>query len=143
MKTTDYEELLTEIENEYWNQNISVSDFYILFGHKIRTFREAQQKLISDPIEFAKKVCELSGCKYADLKIRTRKIEVVRAKQLILVSWVNVFRMNIEIASDSFGNNRCMYYHSKKTVNNDFRTDKQYRLMFDSIFNNYPQIIKS
>ena len=141
MKTTDYEELLTDIENEYWNQNISVSDFYILFGHKIRTFREAQQKLISDPIEFAKKVCELSGCKYEDLRTRKRTRALVRARQLILVSGVKIFELTLEKAADIVGRDHSTYYFSHDAVRNDYETDRHYRKMFEEVFNEHPEIL--
>ena len=141
MKATDYEELLTEIENEHWNQNISVSDFYILFGHKIRTFREAQQKLISDPIEFAKKVCELSGCIYIDLYTKSRKNEIVRARQIVLVAFVNVFKMKLQEAAKKINHDHSSYYHSFKTIKNLNETNKEYQEIFSGLLKIYPEIL--
>lgn len=142
MKTEHYESLITEIEDVLIQSTDCKGTDLSKISDIINLFRDKQYNEIKDPIEFAKKVCELSGCKYSELKVKTRKIEVIRAKQLVLVSLVNVFKYTPKKAANSFGNDRCMYYHSRNTIKNDYKTNREYREMFSQIFSAYPQILE-
>lgn len=60
----------------------------------ITTFKEHQIRIMNEPFEFKKMVCELSGCSVEDVNRTSKKREVVRARQIINISFVHIFGMS-------------------------------------------------
>lgn len=132
MKIEEYEKLISDIENAE-NSN-EIFDL-------VKSFREQQQRVLTEPIEFIARVCELSGCTPDEIKTNKRKREIVRARQLVSVGLVNIFDLNLSESGRKINHDHTCYYGSIKAIRNDYQTDKSYRELFNEIFTNYPQIL--
>lgn len=75
-------------------------------------------------------VCNISGCTYDQVKSRSRKSEIVRARQ-ILVSYNHLvlFKTQEDSAND-FNIKHSTVIHSIKSVQRDYQTNKNYRKLF-------------
>lgn len=108
----------------------------------ITIFKEDQNRIMKEPFEFKKMVCELSGCKVEDINGRSKKTEVVRARQIVNIAFVHVFGMSKAESARQINHDHTMFYNSIIAVRNDYETDKKYRELFKEIFDKYPNLME-
>lgn len=75
-------------------------------------------------------VCKLSGCTEIEVKSKSRKREIVRARQILLSYNHLVEFENQETSGKEFNRNHSNVIHSIRTVQRDYQTDKNYRELF-------------
>lgn len=92
--------------------------------------------------EFVTKVCELSDCRKSDIKTKSRKREVVRARQIIISYRHLVLGLTQKKSTSPFGMNHSSVPHIVKTVRNDYKVTNKYKETFDEIFKKYPILVK-
>lgn len=87
------------------------------------------------------KVCKLSECNEIDVITKSRKAEVVRARQ-ILVSYNHLVLLKTqEISGKEFNVNHSTVIHCIKVVQNEFETNKKYRELFGEILLNNKKML--
>lgn len=86
-------------------------------------------------------VCKLSGCTETEVKSKSRKREIVRARQ-ILLSYSHLIEFkNQENSGKEFNRNHSNVIHSIRAVQKDYTTDKNYRELFGSFLESNRKII--
>lgn len=99
-------------------------------------------RLPKEYTEFIAKVCELSGCLKTDIKSKSRKREIVRARQII-ISYRHVVMKLTQVKSTApFGMKHSCAVHCVKVVKNDYHSNKDYRERFTEILEKYPILIQ-
>lgn len=92
--------------------------------------------------EFVTEVCKLSDCRKTDIKTKSRKREIVRARQIIISYRHLVLGLTQEKATSPFNMNHSSVPHMVRVIKNDYEADKCYRNIFAEIFEKYPILVK-
>lgn len=86
-------------------------------------------------------VCKLSGCTENEVKSKSRKREIIRARQILLSYNHLVEFKNQHDSGKEFNADHAMVIHSIKAVQKDYQTDKNYRELFGSFLKSNKKII--
>jgi len=87
-------------------------------------------------------VCSLSGCTEDQVKSKSRKREIIRARQILLSYNHLILFKNQEQSAIEFNKSHCAVIHSIKTVQKDYSTDKNYRELFGEFLESNDKILK-
>jgi hypothetical protein len=104
------------------------------------TFEDAPFEMVTN--NFRHDVCVDSGCRTSELKLKTRKREVVQARQFIMAYNKIYLGLSLASAAAEFGKDHATCCHSIKTIQNLYSTNRTYREQFKDIFTNFPLLLK-
>jgi chromosomal replication initiation ATPase DnaA len=90
-------------------------------------------RLIIDKIKIEKSVCEELDLKPEQLKQKTRKREIVIARQLSMYFQRKHTKDSLSVIGGQYNKDHCTVLHAYKTVNDLYETDKAFRATVDKI----------
>jgi len=87
-------------------------------------------------------VCSISGCTETEVKSKSKKLAIVRARQ-ILISYNHLIEFkNQNDSAIEFNKSHSVTVHSIKTVQKDYNTDKNYRKLFGEFLESNDKILR-
>lgn len=87
-------------------------------------------------------ICNLTECTEDQVKSKSRKRNVVMARQILLSYNHLVLFKNQHDSGIEFNKSHSNVIHSIKTVQKDYFSNKRYRELFGEFLTNHPKILK-
>jgi len=120
--------------------NIEIGTIVRLTGVYLTWKDEPVKHTVIDHNAFYAFVCSKSGCSISDLYKKTRKREVVWARQIIIAYRKTYMNLSYENSAKEFGLDHSTAVHAFKKIK-ELSHDSFYKRLFNDIFEEYPLII--
>ncbi len=82
-----------------------------------------------------------------EIKSKARKREIATARRIFMIivfnSFANEFDLKTEDIADIVNKNRTLYFHNRKTHEDHYETDKNYKVKFDLINKSFVKMIET